>query len=435
MFFMEDLARDRKSGGSNISSVSHSISTASTKYDSAPFSDAEPVRDMKPTVQLPPLESLSALSNDRPLPKPISSMNPNDEFRPDATLPVYPPSHMQRSSHTRRLSLETPLRSDRLGALPMMRVYSDHSSNDHDLGPPDHGLDTKLGKRKFNVYPSHMDSDRKDLWRLGKSSFKFARREPPFSSKVLSASSSLAWEASRSRMYPPYPNTRHSPSSWDDYREHYTYSLDRPSYAVKNSHTGAYYPSHCEGPWIPRPYERDMMKYYGRGDKYSAGRTEAGPRIVDKPVLSSHGLGKNQPPPERVLDGPQLNSSPDHEHLPLPGASKSTKPVRSGGRSKSGSNVCQSCFAISTPEWRKGPTGPRTLCNACGLLFAKMCRKHEQDTMSSLQTERDAAELRRLAVEDLSRPEKQMQVLELLRANSRAAALAKQQRSTSMTSG
>lgn len=32
---------------------------------------------------------------------------------------------------------------------------------------------------------------------------------------------------------------------------------------------------------------------------------------------------------------------------------------------------CLACSATETPEWRKGPTGPRTLCNACGLFFAK----------------------------------------------------------------
>lgn len=33
---------------------------------------------------------------------------------------------------------------------------------------------------------------------------------------------------------------------------------------------------------------------------------------------------------------------------------------------------CLGCGATSTPEWRRGPMGPRTLCNACGLVYAKM---------------------------------------------------------------
>jgi len=36
---------------------------------------------------------------------------------------------------------------------------------------------------------------------------------------------------------------------------------------------------------------------------------------------------------------------------------------------------CLSCDSTSTPEWRKGPMGPRTLCNACGLVWAKVLRK------------------------------------------------------------
>ncbi|KAI3651800.1 hypothetical protein MP228_003103 [Amoeboaphelidium protococcarum] len=39
---------------------------------------------------------------------------------------------------------------------------------------------------------------------------------------------------------------------------------------------------------------------------------------------------------------------------------------------------CQSCHATETPEWRKGPLGPRTLCNACGLIYAKLKKKERE---------------------------------------------------------
>lgn len=35
---------------------------------------------------------------------------------------------------------------------------------------------------------------------------------------------------------------------------------------------------------------------------------------------------------------------------------------------------CSTCQTTTTPEWRRGPSGPRTLCNACGLAWAKMVR-------------------------------------------------------------
>jgi hypothetical protein len=30
---------------------------------------------------------------------------------------------------------------------------------------------------------------------------------------------------------------------------------------------------------------------------------------------------------------------------------------------------------LDSPEWRKGPSGPKTLCNACGLRWAKKEKK------------------------------------------------------------
>ncbi|KAG9318635.1 white collar 2 type of transcription factor [Chiua virens] len=36
--------------------------------------------------------------------------------------------------------------------------------------------------------------------------------------------------------------------------------------------------------------------------------------------------------------------------------------------------VCVTCGRTDSPEWRKGPQGPKTLCNACGLRWAKEVR-------------------------------------------------------------
>lgn len=52
-------------------------------------------------------------------------------------------------------------------------------------------------------------------------------------------------------------------------------------------------------------------------------------------------------------------------------AAASGIPRRVRKRRDEADQSCLSCSATETPEWRKGPTGPRTLCNACGLLFAK----------------------------------------------------------------
>ncbi|KAF9454604.1 GATA-domain-containing protein [Macrolepiota fuliginosa MF-IS2] len=42
--------------------------------------------------------------------------------------------------------------------------------------------------------------------------------------------------------------------------------------------------------------------------------------------------------------------------------------------------VCRKCGRTDSPEWRKGPDGPKTLCNACGLRWAKQMRKFDEPT-------------------------------------------------------
>ncbi|TFK54670.1 hypothetical protein OE88DRAFT_1653099 [Heliocybe sulcata] len=42
-------------------------------------------------------------------------------------------------------------------------------------------------------------------------------------------------------------------------------------------------------------------------------------------------------------------------------------------------HVCVTCGRTDSPEWRKGPQGPKTLCNACGLRWAKQQRKFDTD--------------------------------------------------------
>ncbi|KAI5840423.1 hypothetical protein DFP73DRAFT_597400 [Morchella snyderi] len=44
---------------------------------------------------------------------------------------------------------------------------------------------------------------------------------------------------------------------------------------------------------------------------------------------------------------------------------------------------CHSCHRAETPEWRRGPDGARTLCNACGLHYAKLTRKLSKSNMNT----------------------------------------------------
>ncbi|RUS22514.1 hypothetical protein BC937DRAFT_88657 [Endogone sp. FLAS-F59071] len=68
-------------------------------------------------------------------------------------------------------------------------------------------------------------------------------------------------------------------------------------------------------------------------------------------------------------------------------SSVSNSPARSKYRKRSKRAAppgrCHSCNISETPEWRRGPDGARTLCNACGLHFAKLTRKRALQNPSS----------------------------------------------------
>ncbi|EER45387.1 blue light regulator 2 [Histoplasma capsulatum H143] len=51
-------------------------------------------------------------------------------------------------------------------------------------------------------------------------------------------------------------------------------------------------------------------------------------------------------------------------------------------------NSCTDCGTFSSPEWRKGPSGKKTLCNACGLRWAKLAKKCQQETGTTSEGDR-----------------------------------------------
>ncbi|EDK42405.1 hypothetical protein LELG_00583 [Lodderomyces elongisporus NRRL YB-4239] len=50
--------------------------------------------------------------------------------------------------------------------------------------------------------------------------------------------------------------------------------------------------------------------------------------------------------------------------------------------------VCQHCSSHETPEWRRGPEGSRTLCNACGLFYSKLIKKYGSREADRVMLER-----------------------------------------------
>ncbi|KAG6332757.1 hypothetical protein ID866_6331 [Astraeus odoratus] len=82
----------------------------------------------------------------------------------------------------------------------------------------------------------------------------------------------------------------------------------------------------------------------------------------------------------RGADIPALSSSapdvvPPPRHRVSPGAGREI--VGRAGNRPVGILRCTSCKVTSSPEWRKGPSGKKELCNACGLRYARSRAKKE----------------------------------------------------------
>ncbi|XP_008800908.2 GATA transcription factor 16-like [Phoenix dactylifera] len=56
---------------------------------------------------------------------------------------------------------------------------------------------------------------------------------------------------------------------------------------------------------------------------------------------------------------------------------KSAAGVEAAMGSPDSSRVCADCRTSKTPLWRSGPSGPKSLCNACGIRYRKRRRKAE----------------------------------------------------------
>jgi len=76
------------------------------------------------------------------------------------------------------------------------------------------------------------------------------------------------------------------------------------------------------------------------------------------------------PPPQADDDGEQSNAGDSAgSAAPTDAAKKVKKPPKQrpdGPVYKPNVKACESCGTVNSPEWRKGPTGAKSLCNACG---------------------------------------------------------------------
>ncbi|KAJ3722775.1 white collar photoreceptors-like protein [Lentinula guzmanii] len=90
------------------------------------------------------------------------------------------------------------------------------------------------------------------------------------------------------------------------------------------------------------------------------------------------GLDAVKSPIKSSFDSITLSSNPGEEELEDGQKKKKLKKMHPTEQ-----YVCVTCGRTDSPEWRKGPLGPKTLCNACGLRWAKQMRRTDESAEGS----------------------------------------------------
>ncbi|GAC99052.1 hypothetical protein PHSY_006649 [Pseudozyma hubeiensis SY62] len=82
-----------------------------------------------------------------------------------------------------------------------------------------------------------------------------------------------------------------------------------------------------------------------------------------------------RPAPERKSSTPVQKAANGHANGVSP-ASPSAAPT--GDYAPGSDKACTGCGKVNSPEWRRGPSGHKTLCNACGLRYARSLTRRKK---------------------------------------------------------
>jgi len=165
---------------------------------------------------------------------------------------------------------------------------------------------------------------------------------------------------------PSATTTGSSYSPWNSSSSHSTSNLRSGSYPPPQGH---------QWPNQSSPY----LEGGGGGDGNGGGTAGYQPRPLTPSGAPGAGFGYGND--GGGVPGEGGDGVPPPRRRVSPGSTRDS--YGAGGRSGAAGNrpmgvlKCSSCKATQSPEWRKGPSGKKELCNACGLRYARSRAKKE----------------------------------------------------------
>ncbi|EJD49734.1 hypothetical protein AURDEDRAFT_182843 [Auricularia subglabra TFB-10046 SS5] len=138
------------------------------------------------------------------------------------------------------------------------------------------------------------------------------------------------------------------------------FAVDPWSAAAAVGNIGAYIAQQQQQGWAQQPLPTQHLPFPVQEDE----QHEASPTHSN---ASSGSLMHDVPPPPAQR---QRTTSAKEEG----GGGRAS---RSSGNPPVGVTKCSNCKIKTSPEWRKGPSGKKDLCNACGLRYARSRAKRE----------------------------------------------------------
>lgn len=160
-------------------------------------------------------------------------------------------------------------------------------------------------------------------------------------------------------------------SSTSSQHEQFDYNRGPPtSQSVSAYHLQQQHHLHTSQPgYQPHPLQQAW------GDAPSQQYSPHGSTMVQQPPQSYSSAdfvaSGSKLPPLRPAAHSSESASPDESAATTP--TKASR-IKMDGVLKTGSKACESCGTINSPEWRKGPGGVKSLCNACGPSFPRSLR-------------------------------------------------------------